>query len=57
MAFRLIGNDCSEVRINWVLQQLKGLPKGASILDAGAGERVFKNHCSHLEYVSQDFAQ
>ena len=57
MAFRLIGNDSSEVRINCVLQQLKGLPKGASILDAGAGERVFKNHCSHLEYVSQDFAQ
>lgn len=57
MGFRLIGNDASEVRINWVIQQLKGLPKGASILDAGAGERAFKNHCSHLEYVSQDFAQ
>ena len=57
MALRLIGKDTSEVRINWVIKELKGLPKGASILDAGAGERRFKNHCSHLEYVSQDFGE
>ena len=55
MALRLIGNDSNEVRINWIIKQLKGLPKGVSILDAGAGEGQFKNYCSHLEYVSQDF--
>ena len=33
------------------------MPKGARILDAGAGERRFQNYCSHLEYVSQDFGE
>lgn len=27
------------------------------ILDAGAGELAYKHFCSHLHYVSQDFAQ
>ncbi len=57
MNFKLIGGDSSEVRIDWVIKQLKYLPEGIRILDAGAGQRQFEPHCSHLEYVSQDFAQ
>ncbi|MEI8137146.1 MAG: class I SAM-dependent methyltransferase [Bacteroidota bacterium] len=44
-------------RIDWVKQTLESLPKGLRILDAGAGEQQFKQYCSHLKYVSQDFAQ
>ena len=43
-------------RIDWVKQTLQELPKGLRILDAGAGEQQFKQYCSHLNYVSQDFA-
>ena len=57
MNIKLIGDDTSEVRIDWVIKQLKYLPKGIRILDAGAGQRQFEPHCSHLQYVAQDFAQ
>ncbi len=43
-------------RINWVEQQLHKLKPGSILLDAGAGEQQYKKFCSHLEYVSQDFA-
>jgi ubiquinone/menaquinone biosynthesis C-methylase UbiE len=33
------------------------VPQGSRILDAGAGELQYKRYCSHLNYVSQDFAQ
>jgi ubiquinone/menaquinone biosynthesis C-methylase UbiE len=36
---------------------LKKIPAGYKILDAGAGECQFKKYCTHLNYVSQDFAQ
>lgn len=57
MCFKLIGDDTTEVQANWVIKQLKALPDGIRILDAGAGELRFKPHCSHLQYVAQDFAQ
>ena len=57
MNFKLIGTTTDEVRINWVIKHLKALPDGVRILDAGAGELRFKPHCSHLQYVAQDFAQ
>lgn len=44
-------------RVSWLEKVLKEIPKGNKILDAGAGEQQFKKFCSHLEYVSQDFAQ
>ena len=31
------------------------LPAGSRILDAGAGECQYKQYCTHLNYVSQDF--
>jgi len=44
-------------RIDWVTGELKALPQGWAILDAGAGEQQFRSACTHLEYVSQDFCQ
>lgn len=41
----------------WLKQTLAALPQGARILDAGAGELKNRQHCKHLEYVSQDFCQ
>ena len=41
-------------REQWVRSILKSLPKG-SLLDCGAGECKYKDSCSHLNYVSQDF--
>ncbi|MDO9324535.1 MAG: methyltransferase domain-containing protein, partial [Methanoregula sp.] len=36
---------------------MKKIPPGSRILDAGAGEQQYKKFCTHLNYVSQDFAQ
>lgn len=44
-------------RANWLEKTLKELPQNIRILDAGAGELANKKYCSHLAYVSQDFAQ
>lgn len=44
-------------RVEWVQEQLKKIPAGSRLLDAGAGELRFKASCGHLRYVSQDFAQ
>lgn len=41
----------------WLEQALKKIPAGSRILDTGAGEQKYKHLCSHLHYVSQDFAQ
>lgn len=54
---KLVGNDTTEVQTNWVINQLKSLPAGTRILDAGAGELRFKPYCNHLKYVSQDFGK
>ncbi len=45
-----------KTRIAWVEQALKQVPAGSLILDAGAGEQQYRKFCSHLSYVSQDFA-
>jgi ubiquinone/menaquinone biosynthesis C-methylase UbiE len=39
----------------WVKDTLLALPAGSRILDAGAGECQYKQYCTHLNYVSQDF--
>jgi ubiquinone/menaquinone biosynthesis C-methylase UbiE len=46
-----------ETRIDWVIEKLKHIPNGGTILDVGSGPQPFKKHCSHLHYVSQDFSQ
>lgn len=44
-------------RQNWLASRLLNIPKNSRILDAGAGELQNKQHCSHLDYVSQDYCQ
>jgi SAM-dependent methyltransferase len=41
----------------WLKKTLVALPAGTRLLDAGAGELKNRPHCSHLDYVSQDFCQ
>lgn len=51
------GCDNEISREIWLKLELKNIPNGLRILDAGAGELQYKKYCSHLDYVSQDFAQ
>ena len=44
-------------RQSWLKKTLANLPAESRILDAGAGELQNRQHCRHLEYVSQDFCQ
>jgi SAM-dependent methyltransferase len=41
----------------WLKRILTDLPRGARILDAGAGELKNRQYCGHLNYVSHDFCQ
>lgn len=41
----------------WLARTLARVPAGSRILDAGAGEQQYRRFCTHLNYVSQDFAQ
>jgi ubiquinone/menaquinone biosynthesis C-methylase UbiE len=50
--------DINEINRQVLLSQtLSALPKGARLLDAGAGELKNRQYCGHLDYVSQDFCQ
>jgi len=50
------GRVNEENRRQWLKKVLLDLPAGSRILDAGAGEQQYRDFCSHLNYVSQDFA-
>jgi SAM-dependent methyltransferase len=52
-----IGTTNQAVREAWLEKMLHDIPAGSRILDCGAGELKYKRFCSHLQYVSQDFAQ
>lgn len=52
-----IGRRNEANRIAWIEKTLRNLPRGLRLLDAGCGEQPFRKLCSHLDYVSQDFAQ
>ena len=52
-----VGTSNETARVLWIEETLKKIPARLTILDAGAGECQFKKFCSHLEYISQDFAQ
>lgn len=41
----------------WIKKQIAKIPKGESLLDAGAGEMQYKSLCKDLKYTSQDFNQ
>ncbi len=50
--------DINEIkRQAWLKLALSALPRGARLLDAGAGELKNRQYCGHLDYVSQDFCQ
>jgi len=53
----LFGTANENNRVVWLEKTLKKIPAGSRLLDAGAGEQQFKKFCTHLKYVSQDFAQ
>jgi SAM-dependent methyltransferase len=52
-----VGTTNESTRKQWVERTLSELPAGLRLLDAGAGEQQYKKNCTHLNYVSQDFAQ
>jgi len=52
-----VGTLNEQNRQIWLKEKLEKIPTGSRILDAGAGEQQFKKFCSHLNYISQDFAQ
>jgi len=54
---RLFKNHNESNRQAWLTRALANVPSGQRILDAGAGELRNKVHCSHLDYISQDFCQ
>ena len=53
----LVGTKNQSTRDEWLRATLQKIPANSRILDAGAGELKYKLLCSHLNYVSQDFAQ
>jgi ubiquinone/menaquinone biosynthesis C-methylase UbiE len=52
-----VGNTNMSDREKWIEDALKKIPEGLTLLDAGAGECQFRKYCTHLRYISQDFAQ
>ena len=52
-----VGTTNEAVRVKWIEETLKKIPKNLTILDAGAGESPFKKYCTHLNYIAQDFGQ
>ncbi len=52
-----VGLSNEATREAWLRRVLSELPPGARLLDAGAGECVYKKYCGHLRYVSQDLAK
>jgi ubiquinone/menaquinone biosynthesis C-methylase UbiE len=52
-----VGRSNESTRHAWVQRQLKRLPAGSRLLDAGAGEQRYRPSCAHLKYVAHDFNQ
>lgn len=52
-----VGTTNQSARDAWLAETLSEIPGGGVLLDAGAGEGKYRPLCSHLTYVSQDFAQ
>lgn len=49
--------DNQNIRDIFIISQLKKLPSGLDILDAGCGKQPYKPYCGHLNYFAQDFNQ
>ena len=53
----LIGSYNDSNRDKWVRKQLKAIPSGIRLMDAGAGECRFADACGHLDYIPQDLGE
>ena len=49
--------DPEYARDAFVSEQLKALPAGSKLLDAGCGSQRYRSFCAHLDYKAQDFGQ
>lgn len=47
----------ASTRDEWIIQKIKEIPDGLTLLDAGAGNMPYKQYCNHLNYISQDFGE
>lgn len=52
-----VGTQNDLARETWVKTSLGCIPAGSRLLDAGAGQQRYRQYCTHLQYVSQDFCQ
>ncbi len=53
-----VGQSENEKKKNeWIEKELKSIPAGWKLLDAGAGALRWKTSCKHLCYVSQDICE
>ncbi|MBU1086382.1 MAG: methyltransferase domain-containing protein [Candidatus Omnitrophica bacterium] len=49
--------DNQGARDKFVIDELKKIPAGEVLLDAGSGAQRYRNYCSHLVYKAQDFGE
>ncbi|MHC5012469.1 MAG: class I SAM-dependent methyltransferase [Planctomycetota bacterium] len=54
---QMVGKTNESARRAWLERTLAAIPRGARLLDAGAGEMQHRPLCAHLDYVSQDLAR
>jgi SAM-dependent methyltransferase len=52
-----VGLQNESTRVQWLQTTLAAIPAGSRLLDAGAGTQQYRKFCTHLNYVSQDFAE
>lgn len=59
MIFKYLNADYYHAKFKekLIVEFLKSIPDGKSILDVGAGEMPYRKYCEHLRYKSQDFCQ
>jgi SAM-dependent methyltransferase len=52
-----VGTSNASARAEWIIKSLKKIPEGSTLLDAGAGISPYRDSCSHLKYIAQDFGK
>ena len=46
-----------KIKDNVIINFIKSIPAGKTLLDVGAGEMPYKKFCNHIKYTSQDFCK